>query len=158
MYRVGYVSSFENGLTFPSIKHGCWAMTCQSWPLCALFVENVWKNCLRNWLFVSGKVILLAPGHSWSLIFGIVVPYYEFYKRYLGFFWILSFWPIFGFLRHFQILRLKKLKRRAKRVRIKSLFSTFFQSFPSRSQPMLSSNGLHVFFIRKLVRVRGKLS
>ena len=49
-----------------------------------------------SFLDSSGKVILLAPDHSWSPIFGIVVPFYEFYKRYLGFFEILIFRPIFG--------------------------------------------------------------
>ena len=91
-----YISSFQNGLTFPPIPNGCWVMTRQSWLLRALFAENVWKNWLKNSLFVSGKVILLAPDHSWSPIFGIVVPFYEFYKRYLGF---LRFWVygrIFG--------------------------------------------------------------
>ena len=48
-----------------------------------------------SFLDSSRKVILLAPDHSWSPIFGIVVPFYEFYKRYLGFLEILSFWPIF---------------------------------------------------------------
>ena len=134
-------------------------MTCQSWPLRALFVENVWKNCLRNWLFVSGKVILLAPGHSWSLSFGIVVPYYEFYKRYLGFFGILSFWPIFGFLRHFQILRLKKLKRRAKKSENqKSIFNIFSIISIQVSADVKLKWATCFFFIRKLVRVRGKLS
>ena len=70
-------------------------MTCQSWLLRALFAENVWKNWHKNWLFVSGNLIPAAPDHSWSPIFGIVVPFYEFYKRYLGFSEILSFWPIF---------------------------------------------------------------
>ena len=36
------------------------------------------------------------PPWAWSPIFGMVVPFYEFYKRYLAISEILSFKPIFG--------------------------------------------------------------
>ena len=39
-----WLSIFQNGLTCPSIPHGCRDMTRQSWPLRALFPKNVWKN------------------------------------------------------------------------------------------------------------------
>ena len=46
--------------------------------------------------FLPEKVILLAPDRFWNPIFGMVVPFSELHKRYLGIFEILKFLPILG--------------------------------------------------------------
>ena len=80
----------------------------KSLPCCRSALSRSWRvpqNPVKSYTFLDfrlfqsqnwANLIFLAPNNFWSPIFGQVVPFYEFSKRYLGIWLIFWFLAIFG--------------------------------------------------------------
>ena len=88
--------------TFYGIEKACsvamqWCVKVDTYAhFCRKMYGKMKENQLKFRLFCPKNAFILAPDHFWNPFFGIVVPFHGLYKRYLGFFAILNFWPISG--------------------------------------------------------------
>ena len=70
-----YLSTFQNGLPFVSIRNGCWDMTRRSWHLRARFRKNVWKNPEKLRLIFDGKQLFEPLGGQIGLKIGMYLQF-----------------------------------------------------------------------------------